>query len=236
MRHLLAISATLVLCLGAVACGSDDDEPEGAGDTAAETTTATEPAPSAGCKEVEAPDPKEEGTLRRPKARLARSQTHTATIVTNCGEIQIRLDVKGAPKTASSFAYLARRGFYDSVVFHRIAQAQTGGDFVIQGGDPTGTGQGGPGYSVVEAPPETTTYTRGVVAMAKTAAEEPGTSGSQFFIVTAQDATLPPEYAILGRVVKGDDVVSRIAAVETNPETEQPLSPVVIERVKISSR
>ena len=82
--------------------------------------------------------------------------------------------------------------------------------FVIQGGDPAGDGTGGPGYSVVEAPPADLAYTKGVVAMAKTAVEDPGTSGSQFFVVTGEDAQLPPEYALLGKVTEGQDVVDLI--------------------------
>ena len=88
--------------------------------------------------------------------------------------------------------------------------------FVIQAGDPLGTGEGGPGYKVEEAPPGDLTYGKGVVAMAKTETEPPGTSGSQFFVVTADDAQLPPDYALLGRVTRGMDVVERIGAVETD--------------------
>ena len=83
---------------------------------------------------------------------------------------------------------------------------------MIQGGDPAGDGTGGPGFSVVEAPPQDLTYTKGVVAMAKTATEAPGTSGSQFFVVTGEDAQLPPEYALLGKVTQGQDVVDQIGA------------------------
>ncbi len=87
---------------------------------------------------------------------------------TSCGSFTIRLDQKTAPNTAASFAALAENGFYDGTVFHRIVPG-----FVIQGGDPTGTGTGGPGYSIVDAPPENATYTRGVVAMAKTETSRP---------------------------------------------------------------
>src|SRR5881394_3271503 len=164
----------------------------------------------------------------KPTNKGAQHIPKPATLVmqTNCGEIDIALDVRRAPKTASSVAYLVRRGFYDGLSFHRIAKLPTGGDFVIQGGDPTGTGNGGPGYSVHEKPPTGLRYSRGVVAMAKTEIEASGTSGSQFFIVTAEDAGLPADYALLGKVVKGDDVVSKIAAVPTD-STEHPTTPVV---------
>jgi peptidyl-prolyl cis-trans isomerase B (cyclophilin B) len=107
---------------------------------------------------------------------------------------------------------------------------------VIQGGDPKGDGTGGPGYSVVEAPPQGLSYTKGVVAMAKTAAEADGTSGSQFFVVTAEDAQLPPQYALLGEVTRGQDVVDKIGVVETDPATDEPVEPVVISSIKVTAR
>jgi cyclophilin family peptidyl-prolyl cis-trans isomerase len=102
---------------------------------------------------------------------------------------------------------------------------------VIQGGDPEGTGSGGPGYSVTEKPPPNLAYVKGVVAMAKSPAEPPGTSGSQFFVVTGADAGLPPEYALVGRVDEGIDVVERIGKLGT--PTEQPKQTVLIEKVTL---
>ncbi len=104
---------------------------------------------------------------------------------------------------------------------------------MIQGGDPQGNGQGGPGFSIVEAPPGDLTYTKGVVAMAKTALEDPGTSGSQFFVVTGEDAQLPPEYALLGKVTEGQDVVDLIGVAPVGPD-EQPLEPIVMTKVTVS--
>jgi cyclophilin family peptidyl-prolyl cis-trans isomerase len=152
---------------------------------------------------------------------------------TNCGTIEISLASEESPETVASFVSLARMDFFDDLTFHRIGQDPGGGDFVIQGGDPEGTGQGGPGYSVVEAPPEDVSYDRGTVAMAKTEIEDPGTSGSQFFIVTADNAQLPPDYALLGQVTGGTEAVSAIADVATDPASEMPLSPVVIQDVTI---
>ncbi|MGN6558198.1 MAG: peptidylprolyl isomerase, partial [Solirubrobacterales bacterium] len=103
--------------------------------------------------------------------------------------------------------------------------------FVIQGGDPTGTGEGGPGYTVEEKPPSNLAYTKGVVAMAKTAAEPPGSSGSQFFVVTAPDAGLPPEYALVGKVSKGFPAVTRIE--KLGGAEEKPKQTVLIEEVTI---
>ena len=178
-----------------------------------------------GCREVEAPAPKRV-SFKAPKQVLVKEQPATAVVKTSCGSFEIELATKEAPKTANSFAFLAEEGFYDDLTFHRIA---TG--FVIQGGDPLGTGLGGPGYSVDEKPPENLAYTKGVVAMAKTGAEPPGRSGSQFFIVTGADAGLPPEYALVGRVSKGIGVVERIGKLGT-PE-EKPKQTVLIEKVTI---
>ncbi|MBA3747880.1 MAG: peptidylprolyl isomerase [Solirubrobacterales bacterium] len=153
---------------------------------------------------------------------------------TNCGTIRIRLDVKSSPKTTASFAGLARNGFFDGLTFHRIAKPG-GNDYVIQGGDPLGTGNGGPGYTVVEDPPGDTRYRRYVVGMAKAENERQGTSGSQFFIVTTAEAPLPADYALLGRVVGGKEVVRRIAKLATDPATEMPIDPVVMSSVRVVS-
>jgi peptidyl-prolyl cis-trans isomerase B (cyclophilin B) len=219
MLRLGAILLCLALLLGA--CGGDDEE------TAA--TPTPEPAAETGCEQVQAPEPKGEGDLPKPDERLERGTTYVATVATSCGEFEITLDPRDAPKTGGSFKSLADQGFYDGTTFHRIAAG-----FVIQGGDPQGNGQGGPGYSVVEAPPDDLVYENGVVAMAKTAVEEAGTSGSQFFVVTAEDAQLPPDYALLGRVTAGMETVDRIAAVEIDPATEMPVNPVVIESISVT--
>jgi peptidyl-prolyl cis-trans isomerase B (cyclophilin B) len=177
----------------------------------------------AGCSEVSAPPPKR-APLSRPTETL--NDPATATVETSCGSFDIALDVARAPKTTSSFAYLARQGVYDHTPFHRIVPG-----FVIQGGDPTGSGSGGPGYFVDEPPPEDLSYTRGTVAMAKSAAEPPGRSGSQFFVVTVADAGLTPDYALLGNVTTGFDVVQRIEQLGT--PSGAPRAPVVIRRIRI---
>jgi cyclophilin family peptidyl-prolyl cis-trans isomerase len=152
------------------------------------------------------------------------------SLATNCGPIEIQLDVARAPKTAASFAYLVKRGFYDRLTFHRVAAG-----FVIQGGDPNGDGTGGPGYTIVEPPPANLRYTRGTVAMAKTGSEPAGASGSQFFIVTAAEAPLPAQYALVGKVVGSLAGVDAIAALPTDPPQDgAPTSPVVIGRATLS--
>ncbi len=222
------------------ACGGDDDASTTASTTTEATATTTDAEPEApadeqadddassveGCTTVDAPEPSgEEPSLPKPDpARL--SGRYTVTMTTNCGPIEIRLDTKRQPKTAASFYSLVRAKFYDGLTFHRLADG-----FVIQGGDPLGSGMGGPGYSIEETPPADAAYTRGVVAMAKTGAEPPGTSGSQFFIVTGEDTGLPPDYAIVGEVTSGMDTVERIAAIgSSGPPADTPLEPVVIER------
>jgi cyclophilin family peptidyl-prolyl cis-trans isomerase len=225
VRRSLALLALVALA----GCGSSDKEKT----TGTETSAAAQQSTTSGCRKVAAPRPKPDGELDRPSLKIDRTARWRATIDTNCGAIEVALDVRDQPKTVASFVYLARRGFFNGVIFHRIAQSPNGSDFVIQGGDPTGTGQGGPGYSVTERPPSDTQYTRGIVAMAKTEVEPPGTSGSQFFVVTAQDAGLPPDYAILGRVVGSDAAVRKIAATPADPRTQRPTTPVVIQKISV---
>jgi peptidyl-prolyl cis-trans isomerase B (cyclophilin B) len=206
-----ALVTGLALLVTAAGCGGGGDE---------SSTTAGLPS---GCSPVPAPAPKQV-RLSRPTSTLHGQAT--ATVETSCGNFTIALDVARAPRTASSFAYLARQGVYDDTPFHRIVPG-----FVIQGGDPTGTGGGGPGYFVDEPPPRGLSYTRGIVAMAKTAAEPPGRSGSQFFVVTVPDAGLTPDYALVGRVSSGFEVVQRIEQLGT--ASGSPKAPVVIRRVTI---
>jgi peptidyl-prolyl cis-trans isomerase B (cyclophilin B) len=224
-------ACVLIVLLGgavlAAGCGGDNSS-GGSGETAATATPASK-APV--CKPAAAPKPKGEGKLAKPKASLDPKKTYVATVSTNCGDFQITLDSKQAPKTGGSFKYMADKGFFDHTTFHRIVPG-----FVIQGGDPNGNGTGGPGYSVVETPPQDLTYTKGVVAMAKTAAEPAGTSGSQFFVVTAEDANLPPDYALLGRVTSGQDVIDTIAVADTDQRTEKPLHPIVIGSIKVAAQ
>jgi cyclophilin family peptidyl-prolyl cis-trans isomerase len=150
------------------------------------------------------------------------------TVRTNCGEFTIRLDTDSAPRGTASFVALADSGFYDGTRFHRIVPG-----WIIQGGDPKGDSTGGPGYKTVDRPPRSARYTRGVVAMAKAEAERPGTAGSQFFVVTAADARLPPDYAVLGRVVEGLDVVERIGALGNR--SHEPTEVVVVEGMSVRS-
>ena len=171
-----------------------------------------------------------------PAMTIDQSKVYVATMRTSCGTIEIELDPRDAPNTVNSIVFLAKQHFYDGTFFHRIVP-----DFVIQGGDPTGTGKGGPGYTVVDEPPKNAQYPLGTMAMAKTATDPAGTAGSQFFIVTAASAqaALAPggegQYAIAGHVVGGHDVVRKIAAVPVaGPNGDTPQKKVYIEKVSIT--
>jgi cyclophilin family peptidyl-prolyl cis-trans isomerase len=204
------LAAVALLALALTACGGNG------GDSTAE-----------GCADVEAPAAKPDGGATKPSGLLDDAVTYTLVFETSCGDFEVTLDQELAPDTAASLVALASDGFFDDTIIHRVVP-----DFVIQGGDPTGTGGGGPGYSTVDVPPSGAAYTRGVVAMAKTPTEAPGTSGSQFFVVTAENAPLPAEYAIVGEVTKGYETVERIEALG-DAATEQPSQPVVVERVSV---
>ncbi|HEX6228354.1 MAG TPA: peptidylprolyl isomerase [Solirubrobacterales bacterium] len=183
---------------------------------------------ASGCREGPEPEAKDVA-FRRPKQVDGRNEALTAVVETSCGTFEIALDAKRAPRTVNSFVFLSEEGFYDGLGFHRIAPG-----FVIQGGDPLGSGTGGPGYSVDEKPPSNLAYTKGVVAMAKSPTEPPGRSGSQFFVVLGTDAGLPPEYALVGEVSEGFDVVERIG--ELGTPAEEPEQTVVIDRITIERR
>jgi cyclophilin family peptidyl-prolyl cis-trans isomerase len=192
----------------------------GGGGESAQTTTAAH----GDCRQVAAPTAREGGNLKPPPGLLKPGVQQRIRVETSCGAFTITLTPASAPHAAASFAELAKIGFFDGLSFHRIVPG-----FVIQGGDPTGTGGGGPGYTTVDKPAKGTTYPRGTVAMAKTAVEPPGTAGSQFFVVT-EDAPLPPDYAVIGTVTQGMETVDRIEALG-NRATELPRRPVVIDRM-----
>jgi len=183
---------------------------------------------------AEAPSP--ETVMRfdtfEPQPDVTADAEITATIATSCGDLVVELDPALSTETVESFVFLAREGFYDGTVIHRIVT-----DFVFQGGDPDATGTGGPGYRILdEHPGDEFEYERGVVAMANSGRN---TTGSQFFVALGEDASvLNPLFNVLGRVVEGDEVLDRIAAVPTAPrpgarEQSLPLETVYIETVDI---
>jgi peptidyl-prolyl cis-trans isomerase B (cyclophilin B) len=225
------IATLLALAVVLAGCGGKTQSAGGDTTSSAPATTneppATTTAAPAGCRSVAAPESKQDGGQKAPKTALDPAKTYAVSIETSCGSFTITLDQKQSPHATAAFVSLAQAGFFDRTTFHRIVPG-----FVIQGGDPTGTGTGGPGFSTLDPPPPTAHYTRGVVAMAKTGAEPPGTAGSQFFVVTADDAGLPPDYAVIGAVTKGLPVVMRIGALGN--AQEQPTEPVVISRTTVA--
>jgi cyclophilin family peptidyl-prolyl cis-trans isomerase len=159
-----------------------------------------------------------------PELSIDTTIAHTATLDTSHGEITIELDAGRSPLTVNNFVFLAREGFYDGVIFHRVIPG-----FVAQGGDPTGTGTGGPGYRFRDELDGPGSYARGTVAMANAG---PNTNGSQFFICLA-DVGLPHAYTIFGQVTDGMEAVDAIAAVPTD-RRDRPTEDCVIRSVSIT--
>ena len=215
---LLVLSLALLLA----ACGGN-----GGGDDGDATGTTTTTSTASGCESVDAPAPRDAPSLTAPKGTLDPGKTWSLTFETSCGDFTVELDPSLAPEATNSLVFLAREGYFDDTVFHRVVPG-----FVIQGGDPTQTGAGGPGYATLDVPPGAARYTKGTVAMAKSGLEPAGTAGSQFFVVTAEGVNLPAEYAIVGKVSRGMDVVERIG--ELGDAEEKPTQPVVVRTVTVS--
>ncbi len=224
-RRWTAIAALVAVVALLAGCGGSE---ESADDTTTDAVEETQPADSLStfCEPVAVAEARTV-TAEAPSDDLDPDTTYRLRFDTNCGEFTVTLDQETAPETSASLVALARDGYFDDTVFHRIVPG-----FVIQGGDPTQTGGGGPGYSTVDTPSADASYVKGVVAMAKTASEPPGTAGSQFFVVTGDDIGLPPDYAIVGTVTDGLDAVELIGELG-DASTELPLEPVVISTVTV---
>ncbi len=179
-------------------------------------------------EETATPKTGEEKTLEKPEMQIDKNKNYTAIMKTTAGEIVINLHAKETPITVNNFVYLARHNYYDGTIFHRAISG-----FMIQGGDPSGDGTGGPGYEFDDEPFDGS-YTRGIVAMANAG---PNTNGSQFFIMH-QTYDLPHNYVIFGEVSSGMEAVDAIATaqVELSPhgEMSKPVEPVKIESVAIN--
>ncbi len=166
--------------------------------------------------------------MNKPEMQIDVKKTYTALLETSAGDIEILLNAKETPITVNNFVFLSRNSFYDDTIFHRVIRG-----FMIQGGDPEGTGRGGPGYRFDDEL-FSGDYTRGTVAMANAG---PDTNGSQFFIMHA-DYGLPKDYVIFGQVTRGIEVVDKIATAETEDSGEgsTPVKPVTVESVTITEK
>ena len=231
-RTLLA--ALAVVGLIAAGCSSDGSSSDGspaASDsaistdgTAASGSDATSPA---GCPPAEGTGTQTQQFDAPPPDCLTPGVTYEAIVTTNKGEFTIVLDPESAPVATNNFVFLARNQYYDNTVCHRIIP-----NFVVQCGDPTGTGTGGPGYTIVDEPPAPGQYQVGSIAMAKTV--QPDSAGSQFFVISGTDgAALPPDYALFGQVTAGlDSTVAAMAAAGT-PGDGVPSEPIEIQSIRI---
>jgi cyclophilin family peptidyl-prolyl cis-trans isomerase len=161
-----------------------------------------------------------------PEMGIDPSKRYTATMSTSMGDMVIALDAERAPKTVNNFVFLALHHYFDGIIFHRIING-----FVCQGGDPTGTGTGSPGYRFDDELPRPGQYEIGSVAMANAG---PNTNGSQFFLISGPSgAALPPQYSLFGKIVKGLDVLDAMQRVPTG-RNDRPHDDVVINSVTIS--
>ncbi|MBV8779767.1 MAG: peptidylprolyl isomerase [Phycisphaerae bacterium] len=151
------------------------------------------------------PPPTRRSFDKRPDMKIDKDKKYIATIDTDKGQIVCELYPKDAPQTVNSFVFLAKEHFYDGLTFHRVVQ-----DFVIQGGDPSGDGTGGPGYTLpLEVEGAQHTHVKGALAMART--QDPNSAGSQFYITLAPTPQLDGQYTVFGKVTSGQDVVDKIA-------------------------
>ena len=176
---------------------------------------------------VDGSSPQQRKFDEEPPMIIDTNKRYVATMVTSHGTMVINLDPLAAPKTVNSFVFLARYHYYDGIVFHRIIPG-----FVLQGGDPTGTGTGGPGYRFDDELPKAGSYKVGSLAMANAG---PNTNGSQFFVISGPDGvSLPPLYSLFGEVVSGHEVISKVDAIGTRSGT--PTEQVVIESVTVEEK
>jgi cyclophilin family peptidyl-prolyl cis-trans isomerase len=162
----------------------------------------------------------------QPGMSIDLDKTYAATLHTSEGDISVEFYATDAPQTVNNFVFLANDGFYDGVIFHRVIDG-----FMIQGGDPTGTGTGGPGYQFRDETHSKTSYDRGTLAMANSG---PHTNGSQFFIMHS-DYGLPNAYTIFGKVTEGMEVVDAIATASKGAQ-DRPIDPVSINSVTVTER
>ena len=231
----LALAGVAALALALAGCGSNgsSDQPTLSTSTPpASSPAASTPAAAGGpCAPMTAPSHSPQHFDKEPAITIDRT-AYTLTMVTNCGTIVAKLDGAKAPHTVNSFAFLAGKHYFDNTPCHRLT---TAGIYVLQCGDPTGTGTGGPGYTIPDENLKGATYPAGTVAMANTG--QPHTGGSQFFFVYA-NTSLPPQYTPFGTVTGGLDILTAIAKAGSDDSNGAgdgaPKQPVVIESFTVT--
>jgi len=238
MNKLLLVLLSALIATAATACGNKpepspspsatNNQVQGGGATQKPSATPSV-SPSASAPAAKKWD-------KAPEMKIDKNKSYVAEVKTNKGTFKIELFAKDAPKTVNNFVFLAKEGFYDGVIFHRIIES-----FMIQGGDPTGTGGGGPGYKFEDELKNGHEYEPGIVAMANAGKN---TNGSQFFICTGEDSkglNKQPNYTIFGKISEGMDVVTKIAKTPvgvgmSGKEASSPKEKVTIESVTITEK
>jgi peptidyl-prolyl cis-trans isomerase B (cyclophilin B) len=239
----LAVVVVVAAVAGGLWLTGDDDTPAGAAPTTSaapafnDARAGAPTAPAAVACGGAIPGKVEHPTFAKPPAtKVDPDKTYLATFQTSCGDFTVRLDPRKAPVTTANFVFLAGKKFYDSTWFHRIVPGGAAGIGVIQGGDPQGTGRGGPGYAIKdELPSSPAAYKKYSVAMANSG---PNSGGSQFFISFQDNSNgLQANYSVFGEVVDGREVVDKIAQVETGGQTgDTPTQSVWIEKLTVRAR
>jgi cyclophilin family peptidyl-prolyl cis-trans isomerase len=237
MTPMRFVAAAVVAAAITAGCGSDDGESisttvaeadggAATNDTTNNTETADPATAAVDCPPVDGAESQTRSFDVAPPMCLEPGVSYEAVVTTNKGEFTIAIDPETAPVAANNFVFLARNQYFDDTVCHRIIP-----NFVVQCGDPTATGTGGPGYTIVDEPPAAGQYRIGSIAMAKTPA--PDSAGSQFFIITGSDgAALPPEYALFGQVTDGFETTVEAMAAAGSPDGV-PSEPIEIQSIRI---
>ncbi len=227
-RYGFIVALLLLLAAVATGCGASDDKAADSDSRKVEKKGSSGSSRDNDSVEKTASDAKQ--WTAEPAMSIKKNGKYHATLQTDKGAIEVELMPKSAPHAVNNFVFLANNRFYDGVKFHRIIAG-----FMIQTGDPEGTGMGGPGYTITDDPVKDP-YKAGTLAMANTG--QPNSAGSQFFIVHKDSTSLPPTYSIFGKVTKGMDVVDKIASVEVEAnqggEPSSPVEPVILKSVRIA--
>ena len=233
-KNMVVTSVLLASLLGLTACESANDR-DSKNNTVQQPTSVVQNNNNGNAEQSKSQKQKNNGYAQEPEMAIDVNKQYIATVQTNKGIFEIELLPKVAPKTVNNFVFLAREGYYNDIIFHRVIK-----EFMIQTGDPLGQGFGGPGYKFDDELGSGISYEPGVVAMANSG---PNTNGSQFFICSGADCKqldMMPNYTIFGKVSKGMDIIQAIASVEVGQspsgEVSSPAAPVLMENVTIAEK